>query len=82
MLHFQPVSNHFEDDLHCERKPLHVTTKSTFFCCQQRYNEDTGKSIKNALCGMQTRVEVILNSKKIKPIALPLSSYAGLKAGS
>ena len=66
------------DNFHYEGKPSHATAKSTPFAVSKDEwdtKEDTGKSMKNALCmpkGTCT-AKATLNSGKIKPIALHLS---------
>ena len=67
------------DDFRYEGKPSHTTAKSTLFAVSKDEwdtNEENGKSMKRmhcTYCGMPkgtSRVEVTLNSEKIKPIAL------------
>ena len=63
------------DDFRYEGKPSSATAKLTLFAVSKdewNTKEDTGKSMKNALYVLwyAKRAEAMLNSEKIKPVAL------------
>ena len=76
--HLCSQNSHYKnmDDFYYERKPWHATTKSTLFSVSKDWdkgewntNEDTVKSMKNALNILwfaKRHLEVTLNSKKTK----------------
>jgi len=67
------------DDFHCGGKLSRTTTNLTLHCQQDEWHtkEDTGKSIKNAVCIVvcqkaPLRLKGHRTVKKIKPIAIPI----------